>query len=53
MKGNIEALKVQLRVNNDIPVFKKARPVPYAIHAKYEESLKKLENDGSIEKLRL
>ena len=47
----IEGLKVQLRVNSDNLIFKKARPVPYAISAKYEESLKKLENEGIIEKV--
>ena len=49
--GKIEGLKVQLHVNDSNPVFKKARPVPYSIREKYEDSLDKLEQQGIIEKV--
>ena len=49
--GKIEGLQVQLHVNDSKPIFKKARPVPYAIRTKYEESLNKLEEQGIIEKV--
>ena len=49
--GKIEGLQVQLHVDDSKPVFKKARPVPYAIRSKYEESLDSLEKKGIIEKV--
>ena len=49
--GKLEGLQVQLHVNGSKSIFKKARPVPYAIRTKYEESLNKLEEQGIIEKV--
>lgn len=41
--GKLSTVRVTLRVNDDNPVFLKARPVPFAIIGKYEEALDKLE----------
>jgi len=49
--GKLEGLQVQLHVNGSKSIFKKARPVPYAIRTKYEESLNKLEEQGILEKV--
>ena len=50
--GKIKGLKVQLHMNDDIkPIFRKTRPVPYAIRNKYNASLDKLEKQGIIEKV--
>ena len=48
--GKIKGLKVQL--HDDInPIFRKTRPVPYAIRDKYNASLDKLEKQVIIEKV--
>ena len=50
--GKITDIEVQLHIDEKAkPIFKKARPVPYAIRKNYEESLDKLERQGIIEKV--
>ena len=50
--GKIKDLKVKLHVKDDVvPIFKKARPVPYAIRDSYCDSLDKLVEDGIMEKV--
>ena len=48
--GKLEGVQVSLRVNDENPVFMKARTVPFAIRERYEKALDKLE-DGIIEKV--
>lgn len=49
--GKFEGVQVSLRVNDESPVFMKARTVPFAIREQYEQTLDKLEEDGIIEKI--
>jgi len=49
--GKLEGVQVSLRVNEENPVFMKARTVPFAIREQYEKSLDQLEADGIIEKV--
>ena len=49
--GKLEGLQVSLRVNDESPVFMKARNVNLAIRERYEKALDKLEEDGIIEKV--
>jgi transposase InsO family protein len=49
--GKLTEQQVNLRVQNDNPVFQKARPVPFAIRDKYEAALDKLIEDDIIVKV--
>jgi len=49
--GKVKGVQVQLHVCDESPVYKKARPVPFAIREKYLEALDKLEAEGIIEKV--
>ena len=49
--GKIDGVQVSLRVNEECPVFMKARTVPFAIRKQYEQALDKLEEDGIIERV--
>ena len=49
--GKLEGLQVSLSVNQDNPIFMKARTFPFAIREQYEQALNKLEEDGIIEKV--
>ena len=50
--GEINGLMVKIHVDEEAkPIFKKARPVPFAIREEYEKSLDKLEQQGIIEKV--
>ena len=46
--GRLNTTKMTLRVNDERPVFMRARKVPFAISEKYETALKKLEQSGVI-----
>ena len=50
--GKIRDVQVKLHMDeNAIPIFKKARPVPFAIEERYNEELEKLEKQGIIQKV--
>ena len=49
--GKLNTTRVTLRVKDDHPVVMKCRTIPFAIKPKYEESLKKLEAEGTIRKV--
>ena len=49
--GKLKGGQVSLKVQDDVPVFVKARTVPFAIHERFDQALDKLEKDDVIEKV--
>ena len=49
--GKLKSMKITLRVNDEHPVYMKARTLPFPIKDAYEESLDKLESEGIIRKV--
>ena len=47
--GTLKGFKAKLYVNQDAPIFCKARPVPYAIRTQVETELQKLQQLGIID----
>ena len=48
--GKVEGMTAKFHINQDAqPKFFKARPVPYALQAKVEKELARLETDGVIQ----
>lgn len=49
--GKLNTAKITLHVDESAPVFCRARPVPFSIREKYEESLDALVKDGVLKKV--